>query len=568
MISRRIARKPENDNYRRLANYIADTGRKGEKCLLTWCAGCWAGDDYDLAIQEIADTQALNTRTLKEKTYHLIVSFRPEDEARLTPATLNEIESELATALGFEEHQRHCGVHKNTANLHMHVAYNMIHPEKLTRHDPFRDYLTRDRVCRKLERRFGLAVDNGREQAKQREALQGFDGEAVCPDRLPLGDGAATMEAHTGQESFESYAKSFRESILACLDAETANWQSLHQALARHGLVIKPFGRGLVIQDRHGKHRVKASSLDRSLSKGALGKRFGRFQPAGTAIDAVRSLDHYQAMPIHRQSPARDKLFAAYQVGIAERKEAFASLQGERASRREKIAQISQRHRQEIGRMALTKKDRLALLKQARRYEAKTRRNLTGEMEGRREMLWETFPYCSWSTFLRWQAEQGNKTALAVLRSRRETVEPVCGDVPFNWISNRRDLAWSSWEERKRAIMGESALTPKEKRTLLAVAQMHYLAAQEVAKPGRPKELQGFLFKVDNKGTILFTLGSGGMIRDMGDQIVCSTHDPAARQVGIRLARLKWGKETVLDGNQALPSKQNIAHARHPELER
>lgn len=32
MISRRIARKPENDNYRRLANYIADAGRAGEKC--------------------------------------------------------------------------------------------------------------------------------------------------------------------------------------------------------------------------------------------------------------------------------------------------------------------------------------------------------------------------------------------------------------------------------------------------------------------------------------------------------------------------------------------------------
>jgi len=264
------------------------------------------------------------------------VSFRAEDEEALTPEVLKEIEAELAKALGFEEHQRHCGVHKNTANLHMHVAFNMIHPERLTRRDPFRDYHTRDRVCRAMEERFGLVVDNGREQAKLREALQGVDGEAVCPDRRPLGDGAATVEAHTGQESFESYAKSFRESILDSLGAEVANWQSLHQALARHGLVIKPLGSGLVIQDRHGKHRVKASSLDRSLSKGALEKRFGQFQPAGTAIDAVRSLDRYQAMPIHRQSPERDKLFAEYQVGIAERKEAFAALQGERAMRREK----------------------------------------------------------------------------------------------------------------------------------------------------------------------------------------------------------------------------------------
>jgi len=251
MISRHIAGKPENDNYRRLANYIADACRAGEKCLLTWCVGCWAGDDYDLAIQEVADTQAMNTRTSKEKTYHLIVSFRPEDEAKLTPAVLKEIEVELAKGLGFEEHQRHCGVHKNTANLHMHMAFNMIHPEKLTRHAPFRDYHTRDRVCRELEKRFGLAIDHGRNQSSAQ----------------PLGDRAATVEAHTGQESFESYAKGFRESILASLDEDAANWQFLHQALARHGMVIKPLGNGLVIQDRHGKHRIKASSLDRSLGR-------------------------------------------------------------------------------------------------------------------------------------------------------------------------------------------------------------------------------------------------------------------------------------------------------------
>ncbi|MFU2207927.1 relaxase/mobilization nuclease domain-containing protein [Solidesulfovibrio sp. C21] len=87
----------------------------------------------------------------------------------------------MVTALGFEEHQRHCGVHKNTANLHMHVAYNIIHPERLTRHEPFRDYHTRDRVCRELEKRFSLMIDNGRGQG---------GAQLLC-------DSAATMEAHT-----------------------------------------------------------------------------------------------------------------------------------------------------------------------------------------------------------------------------------------------------------------------------------------------------------------------------------------------------------------------------------
>ena len=94
---------------------------------MSWCAGCWAGDDYELAIQEVADTQALNTRTTQEKTYHLIVSFRPEDETRLTPEAFKAIEERFAQALGLSEHQRHCGVHVNTENMHMHVAYNLIH---------------------------------------------------------------------------------------------------------------------------------------------------------------------------------------------------------------------------------------------------------------------------------------------------------------------------------------------------------------------------------------------------------------------------------------------------------
>lgn len=196
MISRWIARKPENDNYRRLANYIANADSAGEKCLLTWCAGCWAGDDYELSIQEVSDTQDLNTRTTKEKTYYLIVSFRPEDEVKLTPEVLKEIEVEFAKAMGFELHQWHCGVHKNTNNLHMHVAYNIIHPEKLVRHEPYRDYHTRDRVCRELERRFGLAIDNGRSVENTNPKLTSV---------------AATAEAHTGQQSFDGYAKERRE---------------------------------------------------------------------------------------------------------------------------------------------------------------------------------------------------------------------------------------------------------------------------------------------------------------------------------------------------------------------
>lgn len=269
MISKRIFCKAKNDNYKRLANYIADASHAGEKALMAWCAGCWAGDDYDMAMQEVADTQDLNTRTTKEKTYHLVVSFRPEDEAKLTPAAFKEIEREFAEVLGFQEHQRHCGVHQNTANIHMHIAYNMIHPEKLTRHEPYRDFHKRDRLCRELEIKYDLSIDSGKE--KQRET----------PALIPA---AATLEAQTGQESFDGYAKRHKTEIMASLE-NSASWQDVHKALARYGMTIKPQGNGLAMVSSSGKYGIKASNFDRSFSKSKLEKQFGKYQAPGKEIE-------------------------------------------------------------------------------------------------------------------------------------------------------------------------------------------------------------------------------------------------------------------------------------------
>ena len=99
----------------------------------------------------------------------------------------------------------------------------MIHPEKHTRHKEFRDYWIRDKVCRELEREYGLVVDNGRNKGAERS----------------LGEKAALLEAHTGQQSFEGYAQAQRAAILQMLEAATS-WQETHEALACHGLEIKP----------------------------------------------------------------------------------------------------------------------------------------------------------------------------------------------------------------------------------------------------------------------------------------------------------------------------------------
>ena len=65
-----------------------------------WCAGCIADDDYNLAIEEVLATQNLNSRSQKNKTYHLMISFRPEDKSKFNPKIFKDIEREFASALG------------------------------------------------------------------------------------------------------------------------------------------------------------------------------------------------------------------------------------------------------------------------------------------------------------------------------------------------------------------------------------------------------------------------------------------------------------------------------------
>ena len=535
MISKRAFIKPENDNYSRLADYIAAADHEGEKLLYRWCAGCLGGEDYAEGIAEILDTQAMNTRTSKSKTYHLIVSFRPEDEARLTPEVLRAMEEHFAAALDLSEHQRHCGIHKNTGNLHLHVAYNLIHPERLTMREPFRDFRKRDRLCRELEKEYGLHIDNGREQRR---------------DALPLGEKAAALEAHSGQESFESYAR--RQPLVEALE-HAGNWQELHQAFAIFGMEIKPHGNGLVAKDRHGKQAVKASAVDRSLSLKKLEARFGLYQPPA-GLDQVQEQRRYQAEPLHR-SPERGNLYAEYRRGIDERK---ARLQAVKEREDAALAAIRAQwaaKRREIERMGLAKKNRRNLLTLARKHEAEAIALATAQPE--REAVRRDIPFTSWNGFLQHKAEQGNETALAILRSQKEAVaeeqEPV---QEKDWSQHGREqftgnaARKADFAARERAALETDGISGKGKNHLLAVLRMERLAAEEKRTGQQAGIITGFRHKVDHKGVVVFTLPGGGVIRDQGKELFFSARDEAARAVAKLYARMKWGKNLHIEGNK------------------
>lgn len=535
MISKRVFIRAGNDNYARLAAYIADAGPSGEKCLMHWSEGMLGGEDYAEGIAETVDVQARNTRAAG-KTYHLVISFRPEDEAKLTPEIFKTIEARFAAALGYSDHQRHCGVHKNTANLHMHVAYNMIHPEKYTCHKEFRDFWIRDRVCREVEREFGLTVDHGIKQNSS--------------DRQRGNETARLVEAHSGQQSFDSYAREHREEILRSLET-AASWQDLHAALATRGMEIKPHGNGLAIKDRHSKkatHAIKASALDRSLSLKSMEARFGVFRPPH-CLDQIQERTRYSAAPMHR-SPERGQLFAEFQAGIEARKTILQVVKEQEDTTLAAIRSEWEAKRRELERKNIAKKNLRRLLQIARKHEAEALAETKQTLQEPRNAVRREVPFTSWNGFLQHKAELGNEVALAVLRSREQTVEPEQAASAKDW--SRHGQTQAEYAAKERAVLELDGISGKAKSRLQSVLRMEQVVGS-------------LRHHVDRKGAVVFTLQDGSTVRDSGKDILFSVASDSARQIAMLYARKKWGMQVVLEANKIVRQPEK---SRNQALER
>ena len=81
---------------------------KGEERCTWYMAGNLEGldrrEDAELAVEVMEVLQKGNVRAKGNKTYHLVISFHPEDR-RLAPAELEDVVRWAVTAAGLGEHQ-------------------------------------------------------------------------------------------------------------------------------------------------------------------------------------------------------------------------------------------------------------------------------------------------------------------------------------------------------------------------------------------------------------------------------------------------------------------------------
>ena len=463
-------------SWERTADYILDSANgttEGEKVASYRVTNCGTDDPADAAIL-IQATQAANTRSKAEKTYHFVYSFPPGEQPDLE--TLHAIEDELCAAIGLDEHQRVSAVHIDTDNLHVHVAINKVHPTGLQNIEPYYDQFRLMEACERLEVEHGLQRTFHGLEAKQRHQNRDIE---LLPEKAPeqrdslfrehlrnaydlsiseppeaktlnglrklsdtrlqkqsadkaepvrIGAKVASVEAQSGIETLTGYAA--RE--LAPAMRQATSWQELHDAAAEHGLEVRQRGAGLVIGEPDLGIWAKASNVGRDLSMKTLTDRLGLFQPSERQAEAKANRKRYEPRPRRPDNPTTAGLFNQYQrerqAAILARRQGLDQIKRESAAFNAQVRQWSQTERMllKVAGKGPTKRLMYGTIKQ--QADASRQKNRQSA-DARRQALFRQTTMPTWADWLTQQAERGNAEALAVLRDREERTRRWNGEL-------------------------------------------------------------------------------------------------------------------------------------------
>ncbi|HAG7328171.1 TPA: conjugal transfer protein TraI [Escherichia coli] len=463
-------------SWERTADYILDSANgttEGEKVASYRVTNCGTDDPADAAIL-IQATQAANTRSKAEKTYHFVYSFPPGEQPDLE--TLHAIEDELCAAIGLDEHQRVSAVHIDTDNLHVHVAINKVHPTGLQNIEPYYDQFRLMEACERLEVEHGLQRTFHGLEAKQRHQNRDIE---LLPEKAPeqrdslfrehlrnaydlsiseppeaktlnglrklsdtrlqkqsadkaepvrIGAKVASVEAQSGIETLTGYAA--RE--LAPAMRKATSWQELHDAAAEHGLEVRQRGAGLVIGEPDLGIWAKASNVGRDLSMKTLTDRLGLFQPSERQAEAKANRKRYEPRPRRPDNPTTAGLFNQYQrerqAAILARRQGLDQIKRESAAFNAQVRQWSQTERMllKVAGKGPTKRLMYGTIKQ--QADASRQKNRQSA-DARRQALFKQTTMPTWADWLTQQAERGNAEALAVLRDREERIRRWNGEL-------------------------------------------------------------------------------------------------------------------------------------------
>lgn len=228
---------------------------------------------------------AAQNRRIKDPVYHFIISWREEDKP--TDQQVFESAQYALKSLGMHEHQYVTAIHRDTDNVHAHVAVNRVHPITYKATNLWQDVDRLQKSMRILERHYGFTPDNGPWQLNA-------DNRLVRPGlRYPSApQGAAKRQIFSNKESLHHYAvDTVRNEINEAVKKGKANWRYLHLLLHEKGLGLREQGDGLVIYNylQPEDPPVKASSIHPALTKTRIEPIYGSYEgpPAFESVNAA-----------------------------------------------------------------------------------------------------------------------------------------------------------------------------------------------------------------------------------------------------------------------------------------
>jgi hypothetical protein len=403
-------------SFERLVDYITnDQGNelRIQDVTITNCSST----DLKEAVGEIQLDQLQNKRTAKDKTLHVLLSFRASDEANLTPELRQKIEQDFCEQIGFGKHQRISAYHGDTDNPHIHIAINRIDPETFSINNPKGLWAKMAKAAEAIEKKYQISMLNHRGEKTHSENL------------------VNDAEAMSNEQTLCSYIKS----IEALKKAQS--WADFHRICREHNLTLKLRGNGIVFTD--GNIFVKASTIDRNFSKGKLEKLYGKF------IDDEQSSEFEQSQNdisisnnLNQASSQDDQSYAnnTYKKGkpkeslyTDEQKKLFDEfvIQKEQVSYQKKKELYFSETKQQLHRLVKQREKEFNLIRTSRMPSSVKRymyQKLNSQIAKDRQMYIYAERYmlrklreqATWKGFLHTKALEGNQTAIELLESKKQ----------------------------------------------------------------------------------------------------------------------------------------------------
>lgn len=195
---------------------------------------------------------------------HFVLSWPSNEQP--TTAQLHEAARLFVREIGMSGHQVVYGAHKNTDNIHLHIAINRVNHQTL-QVDKINKGFDRRATSRAI-----CVIENAQGWQPEKNAVYTMTptGPALYQGREKgLSDTARAAERRTGETSLERRARALGPEI-----ALATGWQDLHLRLAAHGVTYERRKGGAVI--KFGSQGfIKASLAGRGCSLRNLEKRFG-----------------------------------------------------------------------------------------------------------------------------------------------------------------------------------------------------------------------------------------------------------------------------------------------------